>query len=92
MTEAQRSFQIFLIFIKNTEKMVKAISSQNKFTSDISLQISVLDDMIEGLNNLKSDLEGIINPSQTEQDYLFYHQLTMESFDNTVYLMKYLIF
>ena len=68
MTEAQRSFQIFLTFIKNTEKMVRSISSQNKFTSDISLQISVLDDMIEGLNNPKSDLEGIVKKNKNDME------------------------
>ena len=60
MKEAQQSFNIFMEFMKNTKDMVTAISNQNKFVSDISLQISVINDMLNALNNLKDDLEGIM--------------------------------
>jgi DNA-binding NtrC family response regulator len=60
MKEAARSFKIFLSFIKNTETMVRAISNQNKFANDMSLQLNVINEMIDALNNLKEDLEKIM--------------------------------
>ena len=68
MKEAQRSYELFIAFIKNTEIMVKSIFTQNKFENDLSLQIGILNDMIEGLESLKEDLSNILKENKKNID------------------------
>ena len=55
MNESKVAYKLFLSFIKNTESMVKAMSGQS-FEDNTSAQIGMLDEMIDALKCLKSDL------------------------------------